>query len=480
MLDLGQEVSGIAALIATRRARVGIIGLGYVGLPLATEFAKRFPTLGLDVDGPRVAGINAGNSHIGDVPSTLVATLVREQRLQATTEFERLADCDCIIVCVPTPLDARKEPDLSYIVAAGNAIAEHLRPGQLIVLESTTYPGTTDELLLPILQSSGLELDRDFYLAFSPERVDPGNTAFELSSIPKVVGGCSAESGALAAALYGAIFSRVHPVSSARVAETAKLLENTFRAVNIGLVNEMALMCDQIGISSREVIAAAATKPFGFMSFHPGPGVGGHCIPLDPLYLSWKAREYGFSSRFIALADEINSAMPQHVVELVTRGLNDGGRAVRDARIVVLGVAYKEDVADVRNSPALTIIDRLRAAGAVVRYHDPYVPFVDPVHAEVPAGRVVGWNDIVDRRAKRHRSADASVRVVETRVDGRRRNDPLTSSALTDELLRDADCVVIATAHQTVDYERVGRLAKLVVDTRNVISERAPARVITL
>ncbi|HTJ28191.1 MAG TPA: nucleotide sugar dehydrogenase [Candidatus Limnocylindria bacterium] len=480
MLHLGQEVTGIAALIATRRARVGIIGLGYVGLPLAVEFAKRFPTLGFDVDAPRVAGINAGQSHIGDVPSTLLETLVRENKLQATTEFERLANCDCVIVCVPTPLDARKEPDLSYIVAAGKVIAQHLRPGQLIVLESTTYPGTTDELLLPILQKSGLELDRDFHLAFSPERVDPGNTVFELASIPKVVGGCSAESGVLAAALYGAVFGRVHPVSNARVAETTKLLENTFRAVNIGLVNEMALMCDQIGISSREVIEAAATKPFGFMAFHPGPGVGGHCIPLDPLYLSWKAREYGFSSRFIALADEVNSAMPEHVVALVARGLNDVGRALRDARILVLGVAYKEDVADLRNSPALTIIDRLRAAGAIVRYHDPFVPFFDPLHAEIPAGRVVAWNDIVDRRAKRYRSADASVRPVETQVDGRRRNDPLTSSELSDELLRETDCVLVATAHRAIDYERVGRLAKFVVDTRSVIPDGAQARVISL
>jgi len=477
MLHIGPEITGPAALIATQRARVGIIGLGYVGLPLATEFAKRFTTLGFDVDAQRVAGINAGRSHIGDVSSEKLEVLIAEKKLQATTEFERLANCDCIIVCVPTPLDARKDPDLSYIVAAGKVIAQHLRTGQLIVLESTTYPGTTDELLLPILQKSGLELDRDFFLAFSPERVDPGNTAFELSAIPKVVGGCSEESGLLAAALYGAIFGTVHSVSTARVAETAKLLENTFRAVNIALANEMALMCDQIGISSREVIEAAATKPFGFMAFHPGPGVGGHCIPLDPLYLSWKAREYGFSSRFINLADEINSAMPEHVVTLVARALNDVGRAVRDARILVLGVAYKEDVADVRNSPALTIIDRLRAAGAVVHYHDPFVPYYDPEHAEVPAGRVVAWNDIVDRRSKRRHAPDVSVHLVETKVDGRRRVDPLCSNELTDDLLRETDCVVVATAHHGIDYRRVAQLSRIVVDARNVVPSGERAQV---
>jgi UDP-N-acetyl-D-glucosamine dehydrogenase len=302
--------------------------------------------------------MNAGVSHIGDVPSSTIATLVHAEWFAATSDLSRLADCDCVVVCVPTPLDRGKEPDLSYIISAGKAIAQQLHRGQLIVLESTTYPGTTEELLLPLLQETGLELDRDFSLAFSPERVDPGNAAFELSKIPKVVGGCSEESGDLAVLLYGEIFASVHRVSTARVAETAKLLENTFRSVNIGLANEMALLCHQMGISSREVIEAASTKPFGFMPFHPGPGVGGHCIPLDPLYLSWKARQYGFSPRFIGLADEINSAMPEHVVGLVAGALNDTGKALRDPQILVLGVAYKQDVADMRHSPALTIIDR--------------------------------------------------------------------------------------------------------------------------
>ena len=480
MLDLRPDTTGLASLIASHRARIGIIGLGYVGLPLATEFAKQFRTLGFDVDERRVEAMNAGVSHIGDVPSATIAALVRDEQFEATCDFTRLGDCDCVIVCVPTPLDRGKEPDLSYIMSAGKAIAQQLRAGQLIVLESTTYPGTTEELLLPLLRETGLELDRDFSLAFSPERVDPGNAAFELSQIPKVVGGCSEESGDLAALLYGEIFVSVHRVSNARVAETAKLLENTFRSVNIGLANEMALLCHQMGISSREVIEAASTKPFGFMPFHPGPGVGGHCIPLDPLYLSWKARQYGFSPRFIGLADEINSAMPEHVVGLVASALNDFEKALRNAQIVVLGLAYKHDVADIRHSPALTIIDRLRAAGAIVRYHDPFVPFFDPEDADVPSGRVVGWNDIAERRAKRRAASEGTVRLVESRVNGRRRDDPLASVELDDDLLRACDCVVVATAHTSIDYARVARLTRLVVDTRNVVPSGQLAKVVHL
>jgi UDP-N-acetyl-D-glucosamine dehydrogenase len=479
MLDVRVVSEDLADLIATRRARIGIVGLGYVGLPLAVEFARAFPTLGFDVNAHRVNALNAGSSHIGDVPSIAVAELVRQRRFAATDDFAQLAHCDCVIVCVPTPLSRGKDPDLSYIVAAAETIAEHLRPGQLVVLESTTYPGTTDELVLPLLTKTGLELDRDFYLAFSPERVDPGNETFALSTIPKVVGGCSERSGAIASMIYRKIFGRVHVVSNARVAEAAKLLENTFRAVNIGLANEMALLYRQLGIDGREVIEAASTKPFGFMPFQPGPGVGGHCIPLDPIYLSWKARQYGFSSRFIGLADEINSEMPQHVAGLVADSLNEAGKPLRDARIVVLGVAYKENVADIRHSPALTVIDRLRAAGARVRYHDPFVPRVDLEEAEVPSGRIVPWSANCDRRA-RHANVDGIVTLGGAKPNGRRRADPLESVALDDELLRASDCVLVTTAHRNVDYERVAENASLVIDTRNIVPHGRRARVVTL
>ncbi|HZG50952.1 MAG TPA: nucleotide sugar dehydrogenase, partial [Pyrinomonadaceae bacterium] len=308
----------LAALIRERRAHVGVIGLGYVGLPLSAEFAhKGFQATGFEVDEAKAAQINRGESYIGDVRSSLVKELVEAERLRATTDFSELAKCDAIIICVPTPLRKTKEPDISYILAAAGEIQKHLRRGQLIILESTTYPGTTDEVLLPMLEERGMRLDADFLLAFSPERVDPGNPQFQTHNIPKVVGGCTDDSTEVAAALYGQIVNNVHPVTSARVAEAAKLLENTFRAVNIGMANEMARLCYALGIDTWEVIRAAATKPFGFMPFYPGPGIGGHCIPLDPHYLSWKARQHGFDSRFIGLAEEVNSRMPDHVVTLV-------------------------------------------------------------------------------------------------------------------------------------------------------------------
>src|SRR5918998_2728360 len=375
----------IKNLIASRSARVGVIGLGYVGLPLLVEFAaKGFRAVGFEVDERKADTINRGESYIGDVPTEAVAELVRSERLRATTDFDELASCDAIIICVPTPLRKMKEPDISYILAAAMEIQERLRRGQLVILESTTYPGTTDEVLLPMFEEADLKLDRDFLLAFSPERVDPGNPQFKTDNIPKVVGGCTDDSTETAAALYGQIVKDVHPVTSARVAEAAKLLENTFRAVNIGMANEMARLCYHLGIDTWEVIRAAATKPFGFMPFYPGPGLGGHCIPLDPHYLSWKARQHGFESRFIGLADEVNSRMPEHVVALVVDGLNDERKSLNGARVLLLGVAYKKDINDVRESPALSIIDRLRAKGADVRYHDPYVAALsfDDAHTE--------------------------------------------------------------------------------------------------
>ena len=425
----------LTELIGARRAHVGVIGLGYVGLPLSVEFAhKGFQATGFEVDAQKAAQINRGESYIGDVRSSLVAELVEAKRLRATTDFGELSKCDCVIICVPTPLRKTKEPDISYILAAASEIQKSLRRGQLIILESTTYPGTTDEVLLPMLEERGMKLDEDFLLAFSPERVDPGNPQFQTHNIPKVVGGSTDDSTEVAAALYGQIVNNVHPVTSARVAEAAKLLENTFRAVNIGMANEMARLCYALGIDTWEVIRAAATKPFGFMPFYPGPGIGGHCIPLDPHYLSWKARQHGFDSRFIGLAEEVNSRMPDHVVTLIADGLNDERKALKGSRILLLGVAYKKDINDVRESPALSIIDRLRAKGAEVSYHDEYVSEIrfDDAHTE-SAG------------------------------------EPLQSIALTDDELKAADCVVIVTDHSTVDYRRVCTLSKLIVDTRNAL-----------
>ena len=379
--------------------------------------------------------INSGLSYISDVTSAVVKELVDKKRLRATTNFDHLKECDAVIICVPTPLRKTKEPDVSYILAAAGEIKTRLHRGQLIILESTTYPGTTDEVLLPMFEETGLKLDSDFLLAFSPERVDPGNPDFQTHNIPKVVGGVTPDSTEAAAALYSQIVNEVHAVSSARVAETAKLLENTFRAVNIGMANEMARLCYALNIDTWEVIRAAATKPFGFMAFYPGPGIGGHCIPLDPHYLSWKARQHGFDSRFIGLAEEVNSRMPDHVVQLVADGLNDDSKSMKGSRILLLGVAYKKDIDDVRESPALSIIDRLRTKGAEVRYHDPFVKEVRFEDAHTESG-----------------------------------GEPLDSVLLTDDELRSADCVVIVTNHSGIDYKRVCRLGSLIVDTRNALN----------
>ena len=427
-----EEIKG---LIEAGRARVGVIGLGYVGLPLAVEFARRgLRATGFEVDSRKAESVNRGESYIGDVTSEALKEAISTERLRATTDFDDLSACDAIVICVPTPLRKTKEPDISYILAAATEIQSRLRRGQLVVLESTTYPGTTDEVLLPMFEERGLKLDEDFLLAFSPERVDPGNPQFRTDNIPKVVGGCTDDSTEAAAALYSRIVNQVHAVTSARVAEAAKLLENTFRAVNIGMANEMARLCYHLNIDTWEVIRAAATKPFGFMPFYPGPGLGGHCIPLDPHYLSWKARQHGFESRFIGLAEEVNSRMPEHVVQLVSDALNEGRKALNGARVLVLGVAYKKDINDVRESPALSIIDRLRAKGAEVRYHDPYI-------AELSFG--------------------------EAHTEGG--GEPLRSIELTDEEVRGADCCVIVTDHSGVDYRRLCELSRVIVDTRNAL-----------
>ena len=437
-------------LITNKQAHIGVIGLGYVGLPLLVEFTSHgFQGTGFEVDEAKANQINAGTSYIGDVPSRKVKEVVDAKRLRATTDFSHLSECDAIIICVPTPLRKTKEPDVSYILAAAEQIAQRLRRGHLIILESTTYPGTTDEVLLPMFEEQGLKLDEDFLLAFSPERVDPGNPQFQTHNIPKVVGGVTEDSTTVAAHLYSQIVNDVHAVSSARVAEAAKLLENTFRAVNIGMANEMARLCYALNIDTWEVIRAAATKPFGFMAFYPGPGIGGHCIPLDPHYLSWKARQHGFDSRFISLAEEVNSRMPEHVVQLVADGLNDERKAMNGSNVLLLGVAYKKDINDVRESPALSIIDRLRAKGANVRYHDPFVAELrfDDAHTESSG-------------------------------------DPLSSVSLTNEELQAADCVIIVTDHSDIDYKRICSLVPLIVDTRNALNgdirRESSARIIRL
>jgi len=437
-------------LIKDKGARVGVIGLGYVGLPLATEFATAgIRATGFEVDETKVAEINAGRSYIADVSSDTIKESVDAARLSATTDFDLLKECDAIIICVPTPLRKTKEPDVSFILAAAEEIKKRLQRGQLIILESTTYPGTTDEVLKPMLQETGLKLDEDFLLAFSPERVDPGNPQFKTHNIPKVVGGVTDDSTEAAAFLYSQIVNDVHAVSSARVAEAAKLLENTFRAVNIGMANEMARLCYALNIDTWEVIRAAATKPFGFMPFYPGPGIGGHCIPLDPHYLSWKARQHGFDSRFIGLAEEVNSRMPEHVVQLVSDGLNDDRKAMNGARVLLLGVAYKKDIDDVRESPALSIIDRLRSKGCEVRYHDPFVN---------------------------------SLRFDDAHTEGS--GEPLTSVELSDEEIKASDCIVIVTDHSGINYHKVVNLAPLVVDTRNALNgdvrKGSAARIIRL
>jgi len=397
---------------------------------------KGYKGIGFEVDTRKADDINAGKSYIVDVPDENVKKCLDAGLLSATTDFSKLSECDVIIICVPTPLRKTKDPDMSYILSAGEQIQKYMRRGQMVILESTTYPGTTDEVLQPMLEEKDCKLDEDFLLAFSPERVDPGNPQFQTHNIPKVVGGVSKDSTEVASYLYSQIVDNVHSVSSARVAEACKLWENTFRAINIGMANEMAKVCNALGIDTWEVVRAAATKPFGFMAFYPGPGIGGHCIPLDPHYLSWKARQHGFDSQFISLAEQINSGMPAYVVKLVSTALNNVKKAVNGSKVLILGVAYKKDIDDMRESPALSIIDLLRSRGADLVYHDPFVPEVTFDHAyTIGAG------------------------------------DPLHNTELTDDLIRNSDCVIICTDHSGVDYHRVCELAPLIVDTRNALSE---------
>jgi UDP-N-acetyl-D-glucosamine dehydrogenase len=414
--------------IRNKQARIGIIGLGYVGLPLAVEFANAgFEVTGFDVDVAKVSSINKGHSYIGDVRSEDVAAAVNARKLSATDDMAKLHDMDAIDICVPTPLRKTRDPDLSYVVLAVDAVRARLRPGQLVILESTTYPGTTDEVVQPALEEGGLKAGKDFYLAFSPERVDPGNPTYTTRTIPKVVGGVDEISTQLAKELYGSIISTIVPVSSTQVAEMVKLLENTFRAVNIGLVNEIALMSHRMNIDVWEVIEAASTKPFGFMPFYPGPGLGGHCIPIDPFYLSWKARQNGFECRFIELAGHINGSMPAFVVERVSEALNSQKKAINGSRIHIFGVAYKKDVGDMRESPALDVLELLHRRGAILSYTDPHVPLLE--HGELSLKSVP------------------------------------ESGAASD----DVDCAVICTNHSVFNYAEMPKRFPLVVDTRNAL-----------
>jgi UDP-N-acetyl-D-glucosamine dehydrogenase len=423
--------------IRARKVRAGVIGLGYVGLPLAVELARSgYSAVGIDLDAEKVNAIESGRSYIDDVPSDDVAALRQRGALRATTDFDVLSTLDTVNICVPTPLRKTKDPDLSFIVAAAGQIAMRLRPGMLVILESTTYPGTTEELVLPILESQGLRGGKDFFLAFSPERIDPGNGAFHTRNVPKVIGGLTPQCTEVAAAFYEGAIARMVPVSSPRVAEMVKLLENTFRAVNIGMVNELALMCDRMGIDVWEVVDAAATKPFGFMPFYPGPGLGGHCIPVDPFYLSWKARQAGFEARFIELAGVVNSSMPHYIVSLVSDALNAAQLPLNGSRVLVAGVAYKRDVDDIRESPALDLLNLLAARGAVLAYSDPHVPSLPRAH----------WSGNVDLR----------------HVD---------LAGVSPEAY---DCIVVVTDHSAFDYNQLQRAGTVIVDTRNAIASPGP------
>ena len=423
--------------IRSRRARVGIVGLGYVGLPLAVEFAKAgFSVTGIDLSEDKVRRVNAGDSYVGDIPSGVLGPLVESGKLRATTDFSAVLELDTINICVPTPLRKTKDPDMSYIVSSSGEIAKHLHAGMLIILESTTYPGTTDELVLPMLEKSGLKVGDDFFLCFSPERVDPGNPKYQTVNIPKVVGGVTAECTEVGRLFYAQALEHVVPVSSTQVAEMVKLLENTFRMINIGLANEIALMCDRMGINVWEVIDAAATKPFGFMPFYPGPGLGGHCIPIDPFYLSWKTKQAGIEARFIELAGYINGQMPHFVADKVQNALNDAGKPVKGSRIHVMGVAYKRDIDDMRESPALDVMMLLERRGGILTYSDPHVPKL----------KVEGLN------------LEAS---------------PETAAA-------DADCVVVITDHSAFDYKGLLERSALIVDTRNALKGVSSPKIVRL
>lgn len=424
-------VNRLIQKIKERNASVGIIGLGYVGLPLVIEFHKAgFPVTGFDIDKKKVEMLNSSKSYIKHILTENIKKLIADGRFNATTDFSQLKEVDCVIICVPTPLDEHREPDLSYVFNTTETIARYLRKGQLIVLESTTYPGTTDEDMREILEETGLKAGKDFYLAYSPEREDPANKDFKTSTIPKVVGGYTRDCLKIAKALYDSIIIKTVPVSSTRAAEATKLLENIYRAVNIALVNEMKVLFDKMGIDVWEVIEASKTKPFGFQAFYPGPGLGGHCIPIDPFYLTWKAREYGFRTRFIELAGEINTSMPRHVVSKVVDALNEKGKSIKGAKILILGLAYKKDVDDIRESPSLELIELLKDKGAKVDYNDPHVP-------------------------KTHKM--------------RRYDLKMSSIPLTEKNLKKYDCILISTNHSAYDYGFIARHSRLIVDTRNAM-----------
>ncbi len=425
--------------IANKQITVGVVGLGYVGLPLAVEFGKAgFRTIGIDIDEDRVAQLNAGENYIQDVDDDELSALVDAKLFSATTDFSSIKDIDAALIAVPTPLNKTKDPDISYILDVNAELVKYLHKDLIIVLESTTYPGTTRDLLQPAMESTGLHIGEDVFLLFSPERVDPGNEKYHTQNTPKVIGGVTENCLKLGVALYSQVIDQMVPVSSPEAAEITKLLENTFRSINIGLVNEMAIMCDKLGVDVWEVIDAAATKPFGFMKFTPGPGLGGHCIPIDPHYLSWKMRTLDYKARFIELAAEINSAMPEYVVDLVGDGLNRHGKSINGSRILIMGMAYKPDIDDVRESPALDIFVLLDNKGATVDYHDPYVDLVKFDHTEA-------------------RSVELSA-----------------------EMLESYDCVVIATNHSRFDYPLVGSHAKLVIDTRDAMRALKAENVIRL
>lgn len=441
MADHSSVKSHLLTLIGSRDARVGVIGLGHVGLPLATEFARAgFSVAGIDVDGAKIESIRAGRSYIGDVPDFVLGPLVRSGRLTAFQSYDVLDQLDTVSICVPTPLGKSRSPDISYIIAVTEEITRHRRRGQLLVLESTTYPGTTEEIIAPRLLDNDLQVGRDVFLAFSPERVDPGNREFVIQNTPKVIGGLTPACLEVATALYASIIETIVPVSSTATAEMAKLLENTFRAVNIGLVNEIAIMCDKLGIDVWEVIDAASTKPFGYMRFLPGPGLGGHCIPIDPHYLSWKLRTLNYTARFIELAGEINSSMPLYVVDKITAALNTNTKPVKGSSILMLGVAYKPNVGDARESPALDILRLLGARGARLSYNDPHVHTLE----------------------------------METQV--------LHSVELNEDVLAAADCVVVVTDHSDYDWEWIANHARVIVDTRNALRgvQRGSAAIVKL
>lgn len=433
-----ESVADLLGRIARRQYKVGIIGLGYVGIPLALAAARKgFEVLGFDIDGPRVAQLNRGESFIKHITDEAIAEAIAGQRFAATTEFDRLGEVDAVLICVPTPLTRHREPDLSFVVATGNAIARRLRPGQLVVLESTTWPGTTDEVLKPIFERTGLVSGRDFYLAFSPEREDPGNPDFGTASIPKVVGGDGPDALAIAQALYGELVVRTVPVSTTATAEAVKLTENIFRSVNIALVNELKIIYAAMGIDIWDVIDAAKTKPFGFMPFYPGPGLGGHCIPIDPFYLTWKAREYGITTQFIELAGQTNKAMPRYVVERLRDELDRRwGKGLNGARVLLFGVAYKKNVDDMRESPALELIEMLEERGAKVDFHDPHIPVIP--------------------RTREHAALTG------------RKSVPADA-----DTVGSYDAVLIATDHDAVDYQALADAARLVVDTRNACARHA-------